>query len=704
MSTASHEHTIEWGDDRLAVRVLVAADGRTRLAGIAPGRAPGGFDALLPLVELVTTERGHRAGERFDRTAAGLDLRYVAHRESVVDGVAVLEVDHRDPFSGLEATVRYARRPGTPVLSSSVRVRNNGASPVQLLFVSSFVLGDTTWDVASTAIRLASSEWLAESRWRRGGYAELGGPDVAMAAHAGATPRGCLAVTGRGTWSTGRSVPMGALESPDGATLLWQVESNGGWRFQVAVGPGPGPSGALELVTCGPTDPDHAWSPVLAPGDAFTTPVTTLAFSPLSFEDAVAALTAYRRADRRPYAGDDGLPVIYNDYMDTLMADPTTQRLLPLIAAVGRTGAEVFVVDAGWYSDEPGWWDLVGAWEPSTRRFPGGIDEVFHAIRAAGMDPGLWIEPDAVGVRSPVAALLPEEAFYRRNGRRVVFDGRYRLDYRHPEVVARMDAVIDRLVGTYGLRYLKFDDNVDGRTGTDEGGKSPGQGLFEASRAMLGWVEGVHRRHPSLLIEDCASGGMRADWLTMSRFALLSTSDQQDALRVVPIAAAAPLLVPPEQAGVWSCPQPGMPVELARTSLASSLLRRPILSGRYDLMAEEELALVREFVAVHKSVRAGLRTSTCLWPLGLPGWDDAWVASGLAGPREGYLVVTRRHGGPERMTIPLTGVLAALGRPAHPAVTCVFPLPDARTWELAGDALHIALGETASAAFRIRTG
>jgi alpha-galactosidase len=54
---------------------------------------------------------------------------------------------------------------------------------------------------------------------------------------------------------------------------------------------------------------------------------------------------------------------------------------------------------AGWYDDGGDWWDSVGLWEPSASRFPdGGLRRVVDAIRDAGMVPGLWLEPEVVGV------------------------------------------------------------------------------------------------------------------------------------------------------------------------------------------------------------------------------------------------------------------------------------------------------------------
>ena len=44
---------------------------------------------------------------------------------------------------------------------------------------------------------------------------------------------------------------------------------------------------------------------------------------------------------------------------------------------------------------------------------------------------------------------------------------------------------------------------------------------------------------------------------------------------------------------------------------------------------DAQLALVTEAVAVHKELRRTIAAATPFWPLGLSGWEDAWVALGL---------------------------------------------------------------------------
>ncbi|WP_411151152.1 glycoside hydrolase family 36 protein [Streptomyces sp. A30] len=266
--------------------------------------------------------------------------------------------------------------------------------------------------------------------------------------------------------------------------------------------------------------------------------------------------------------------------------------------AAAAAGSEVFCVDAGWYDSEPpgavgaggvpGWWDAVGEWEESATRFPGGLREVLDRVRAVGMVPGLWLEPEVIGVRSPVASALPDEAFFRRDGVRVVEWGRYQLDLAHPAARAHLDTVVDRLVRDYGVGYLKLDYNIDVGAGTEGDGtnSSPGDGLLRHNRAYLDWLDGVLDRYPGPVLESCAAGGSRTGHAILSRLPIHSVTDQQDFRLLPAIAAAAPTAVTPEQGAIWAYPLPEHTEADLGTVMASALLGRIHLSGRPDLLSE----------------------------------------------------------------------------------------------------------------------
>jgi len=345
--------------------------------------------------------------------------------------------------------------------------------------------------------------------------------------------------------------------------------------------------------------------------------------------------------------------VVFNDYMNTLMGDPTTEKLLPLIDATASVGAEVFCVDAGWYDNGTSWWDGVGEWQPSTTRFPRGIEEVLGRIRERGMVPGLWLEPEVIGVRSPMADKLPAEAFLQRGGVRLVEHDRYHLDLRHPSAVAHLDGVVDRLVEELGVGYFKLDYNVEPGAGTDVAADSVGAGLLAHNRAHLAWLDGVLDRHPDLILENCASGAMRMDYAMLSRLQLQSTSDQQDYLRYPPIAVAAPMSVLPEQSASWAYPQPDMSDEHFAYTVCTGMLGRLYLSGRLDRMTAEQLDSVRAAVRAHQDIRTELASATPVWPLGLPGWSDPWLSLALRSGDVTHLGVWQRGGENSGVTLSL---------------------------------------------------
>ncbi|MFF3741189.1 glycoside hydrolase family 36 protein [Streptomyces sp. NPDC002566] len=625
-----------WSHQALGLHALVDAAGAVRLGGDGEDWA-----RLVPLVEVTATGHGRMwSGERFIETAVGDRLIYRGHETVHDGGCERTTIRLSDPVTDLAADVTLETAADAAALRARVRLVNEGGEPLRLESVSTLTLGgvvDAAGGLDGLTLHWADNDWLAECRWRQAPFRERVVP-LSRSAH-GHEGRGCFERYSQGSWSTGRHLPLAALTDGQGHAWLWQIESSAGWRFETGER-----EGAAYLALFGPDDAHHQWHHTLAPGEEFhTVPAVLVRARTGGLDAAFGHLTDHRRAVRREHPDHRALPVVYNDYMNTLMGDPTTERLLPLVEAAGRAGAEVFVIDAGWYDDDAqGWWDAVGAWEPAPRRFPGGLPEVLDAVRHHGMTPGLWLEPEVVGVRSPLARTLPDEAFFRRGGRRVTEHGRHHLDLRHPAARAHLDRVVDRLAGEWGVGYLKLDYNINIGPGTENDGESPGAGLLGHHRAHLDWMASLLDRHPRLVLENCGSGGLRMDYAQLAVAQLQSTSDQQDLLRYPPIAAAAPTAVTPEQAAVWAYPQPEHTLDQIAFTLTGALLGRVHLSGFLDRMSEEQFALVRSALAVYKDLRPRIAEARPIWPLGLPAWEDAWIAQGLRGRDATHLTVWRR--------------------------------------------------------------
>ena len=626
-------------------------------------RGPGQTDGHRPgtaLVEALAAGHGREwAGRRFVDTAIGHRLRYRSHRIERHGQWQTLWLTQYDDVTRLEFTAELAIHDDELGVRGRTHVHNAGAQAVTLHAVTSLVFGDfgapSPPELDRWSLLRGRSDWLAEGRFEQVPLRTAGLPDL----HAENRPfrtRGCIEAVSLSSWPTAYEMPVAVLTDPAGCQWSFQVEHNGGWSWQLGER-----AGGLYLALLGPTDEQHHWQLALAPGETFTSVPASVCVEPASEPVALPALTGFRRASMpAPIRGSSA--VVFNDYMNTVMGDPTADVLYPLVDAAAEVGADYFVIDAGWYADGADWWDAVGEWQPSARRFPDGLERVVEHVRHRGLVPGLWLEPEVVGVQSPMAVKLPDAAFLQRDGVRVVDHGRYHLDLTCDAATAFLDEVVDRLVTELGIGYFKLDYNIRAGVGSDAMTPSAGHGLLLHNRAYLAWLEAVRERHPGVLLENCASGGMREDFATVSRFDLQSTSDQEDFRAYPAVAAAAPMIVPPEQAANWAYPQPEMSEDEIVFTLCTAVLGRLYLSGWLDRMSTGQRALVADAVTAHKRLVTRLDRCRPFWPLGLPVWGEEWVALGLHDPGaaggELHVAVWKRSDAPGR---------TALDLPAAPA-------------------------------------
>jgi alpha-galactosidase len=593
---------------------------------------------------------------RYAGSGLGARLRPVEHLEREEAGDRVLTVVQRDTTSGLRVASHLRFPAGLPVVESRTEILNTGEDDVTLLSVSSFFLcgatkGGSTERGLRTEIATPHNGWYAEFQWRTATACDLGlnnSFDFGSRHHT---------VHSVGTWCSANHLPMGWLRNADtGEGLLWEIDHEGSWSWQVGEA-----AGEHYLHVAGPTEAESQWWLTLRPGERFESVPVAIAPAP-AFDDAVGALTRWRRSRRTAPLG--GQPVVFNDYMNCLMGDPTEAKVLPLIEAAAALGAEVYCVDAGWYLP-PGlrWSSILGWWEVDRERFPSGLRPVMDRIRECGMIPGLWFEIEVMTALRPGFSELPDAWFFHHHGRRWTSHRRSLLDFRNPEVRAFADRAIDMAVLELGCGFLKLDYNTGSNAGPD-GGESPGSALMEAQAAFLGWLDGVRGRHPDLLLEHCASGGQRICQPFLSRMGVTSNSDQGDPFHIARLAAASVSAIPPEQDGTWALPKvTDTPEEIAFAMLCALPLRMN-LAGDAAAVGPEGRALILEAVKLHKRLRAELGEAVPLWPWGLPAYHDDWICLGLKSARTLFLAVWRRGGSASR-TAPLPSGVAN-GRVLYP--------------------------------------
>jgi alpha-galactosidase len=666
MGSEKTAKSIELENDVVQVILHVDENGGTFLQDVLPkgakaqkSESPYFESSLTPLVEV----RLSGEGNRFSKTSKSLigsyvgeRLKYKSHKERTEGDAKTLDVELEDEKTKVIVTSHITLFDGIPFLRASATIKNSSDQDVVVTQLTSIVIGGMTktkewWNGYDVAY--ANNTWFREAQWADHTLPSLGIDDFGVFGIPGFKHESSLAhfeLSNHSSFSTQGHLPMGILKQRDGSeTWLWQVENNGSWKWEIGDF-----KDSIYLAATGPEAVGHDWRQKLAPGESFMSVTVGLCHLFDDSEAVFQALTQYRRRIRRKHIDHEKVPIIFNDYMNCLMGDPTDEKILALVGPVSKSGADYFVIDCGWYADDGDWWDDVGLWEPSKKRFPMGFKELLGKIKEHNLIPGLWIETEVVGIRSVMADRLPNEAFFQRDGHRIVEKGRYQLDYRHSAVRKRMDEVVDNLVQNYGVGYFKFDYNIEITQGTDINTSSPGAAALDHNRAYLKWVGSLLDRYPDLVVENCSSGAQRMDYAGLAVHTLESTSDQQDPVKYAAIAAAIPTAVTPEQGATWAYPQPEWSDEINALTVVNTLLGRIHLSGRLDATDSRQLDIIYEGLEVYKQIRHDIPTSLPFWPLGLPKWHDKWLALGLKTKdgRKCYLAVWRR-GGKESIVLPI---------------------------------------------------
>ena len=548
---------------------------------------------------------------------------------------------------------------GISIVRFKNTVTNIGMQPQTLEEVSSFSLwgiekeGEKSPD-EKLRLSIPFNGWQKEVSWHTYSMDELGMARTQPTVSARTSQ--IIEVTNTGNWSAKKYLPMGLLTNTEAGTgLFWQIENNGSWHYEIG-----DQNDHFYLTAEGPNEVQSHWSKELRPGESFESVPAAAGvctgivngFSVL--DNAIDELTKYRRKIRRQNRDDEQLPVIFNDYMNCLFGDPTTEKEFSMIDDAADAGCEYYVIDAGWYAPGP-WWDSVGEWKESRERFPNGIREVTDRIREKGMIPGLWLELEVMGINCELAKKAPDDWFYTRHGKRVYDRSRYQLDFRNPEVISYVNSVIDRVVGDYGAGYIKMDYNIEPGIGTELDADSAGDGMLGHERAYLKWLDSVFDKYPDLVIENCSSGGLRMDYAMLSRYSIQSTSDQEDYREYAAISANVPTGCTPEQAAVWSYPMTdgisedlhngedgltgggeqgytGGDREEVIFNMVNVLLRRIHQSGHLARLSPENFALVIEGISLYKDIRQDIRIGLPIWPCGLADNQDDWMCSGLMIP------------------------------------------------------------------------
>ena len=201
-------------------------------------------------------------------------------------------------------------------------------------------------------------------------------------------------------------------------------------------------------------------------------------------------------------------PVVYNSWYATTF-DVETVHQLALADIAARLGAEVFVVDDGWFRgrdrDDRG----LGDWTPDRDRLPDGLDALADGVLARGMRFGLWVEPEGVNPDSDLFRAHPDWVYRAGDRPLTTMRNQLVLDLGRAEVVEWIESTLSGLLTRYPITYLKWDMNRPITDGGRPGDPRSGRWSIDHVAGYYQVMDMLRRdfpRSPSRLARAAADG------------------------------------------------------------------------------------------------------------------------------------------------------------------------------------------------------
>lgn len=537
---------------------------------------------------------GYGNGSTLATTTATDALRFVSQKK---DGDTVVTELADETGRTVFHTLKWEK--GLEALRVSARFENRTGKPVTLDLISSLNMGGITPFAEDDApgtllLHRAGSVWSAEGRLITESIEE------AMLERSWTGHALRIAKFGQvGSMPVRGWFPFAAVEdTANNVTWAMQIACPSSWQMEIRR-----KDDRLNMMASLPDEDFGQWAKTVAPGESFETPEAYVTVGHGGMDRVSQRLLTVHRANMpRPEAE---LPVLFNEYCTT-WGDPSHENLVKIADRLQGHGIDFLVIDAGWYRREgAGWSDCGGDWVPEEKSmFPEGLKATADMIRAHGMIPGLWFEPETCAKDSDI--FRKEEMLLTRRGTVIDTDNRRFLDLRREEVQKYLDERVTGLLKRCGFGYTKIDYNDCIGVGCDDP-DSLGEGLRQNMQGTLDFFRRMREAIPDLWIENCSSGGHRLEPSLMGATDMASFSDAHECPEIPIIAAQLHRLILPGQSQIWAVLRAKDSIRRINYSLVNTFLGVMCLSGDVTDLSAGQWAKVDEGIRFFKAVRGIIR-------------------------------------------------------------------------------------------------
>ena len=279
---------------------------------------------------------------------------------------------------------------------------------------------------------------------------------------------------------------------------------------------------------------------VLVPKTIFTTPHLAYTYSTEGMGGVSRAFHRWARTCGMMHNGMGVRNILLNSW-EGIYFDITEERIITMMDDIASFGGELFVMDDGWFGAKyPRNNDSssLGDWVVDTRKLPNGLKALTDAAKQRHIQFGIWIEPEAVNTTSELYEKHPEWALQERGRELKLGRGGTQLvlDMTNPQVQDFVFNLVDTLLTNYPeIAYIKWDANASIQNcGSTYLPRDKQSNLYvDYHLGLIKTLERIRAKYPNVTIQNCASGGGRANYGLMPYFDEFWVSDNNDALQRV---------------------------------------------------------------------------------------------------------------------------------------------------------------------------
>ena len=290
---------------------------------------------------------------------------------------------------------------------------------------------------------------------------------------------------------------------------------------------------------------------VLEPNEPFETPHLAMTYSDEGMGGVSRNFHNWARKEGMFHRGMKTGDILLNSW-EGIYLDITEEKIIKMMDDIAAFGGELFVMDDGWFGDKyPRKVDnsSLGDWVVDKNKLPNGIKALTDAAKQRKIKFGIWIEPEMTNTTSELYEQHPDwvlqakgrEMKLGRGGTQIV------LDMTNPKVQDFVFSIVDNLMTQYPeISYIKWDANASIQNyGSLYLPKSKQNNIYiDYHRGLIKTLQRIREKYPDLVIQDCASGGGRANYGLLPYFDEFWVSDNTDALQRVYIQYGTSLFFP----------------------------------------------------------------------------------------------------------------------------------------------------------------